>query len=82
MAFYSYGSEHGSDSFETFYANQFDCEEWNESEGLSEERGDSIYTEGWYFAFGQAGCLYDSSPFGPYQSEENAYNAAIELITE
>lgn len=33
---------------------------------------------GWYYAFGQPGCLYDSTPSGPYPSERAAKLAAVE----
>lgn len=38
--------------------------------------------EGWYFGFGQPGCLYDSEPEGPFDSAREAYEAACELCEE
>ncbi len=78
MALYRYEN----DTFEIFYANDSECEEWNLAENLSEDTGDSIYTKGYYFAFCQPGCMVDSAPFGPYESEDIAYDAAVEMIEE
>lgn len=33
---------------------------------------------GWYFAFGFPGCLWDSDPIGPFNTEQEAINAARE----
>jgi len=64
--------EHALPNVEVFYATQFDCDEWNTN--MSEEE-DFSYTPGWYYAYGFIGCLWDSEPYGPYESEEEAINA-------
>lgn len=38
--------------------------------------------EGWYFGFGQPGCLYDSEPEGPFDSAKQAYEVAREVCPE
>ena len=32
--------------------------------------------EGWYYAFGFPGCLWDGEPVGPFNTEEEALEAA------
>lgn len=70
-----------STTFETFFASQYDCDEWNNAEGLRENLGDSLYTPGYYFWFTLPGCLPDSEAFGPYSTEERAYDAAVEWLS-
>jgi hypothetical protein len=77
MAYHMHETNGHQEWFEVFYANQYDVQEWNEHEDLE---GDDAYEQGYYFAFGLPGCLYDSNPFGPYSSEESAYDAAVEWI--
>ncbi len=36
------------------------------------------YPEGWYYWFCFPGCLPDSTPFGPFKTEEQALKAAQE----
>ena len=42
------------------------------------ERGSG--EEGWFYAFGAPGCLWDSAPSGPYASREAALAAAREAV--
>ena len=37
---------------------------------------------GWYYAFGQPGCLFDSDPSGPYTTRKQAYEAARDVAEE
>jgi hypothetical protein len=78
MAYHFTETDYGKVYYEVFEANQWDCDEWNEAEGLSEDNGDTLYTPGYYFAYGQPGCLYDSAPYGPYEKYEEAIVAAEE----
>ena len=80
MAYYTIENENYTAYYELLYADQQDCDEWNEEEGLSEDNGDTLYTPGWYYAYGQPGCLYDSTPFGPYRKYEDAIVAAEQDI--
>jgi hypothetical protein len=65
--------------FEVLYANSNDCADWNESYDLVQGFDDE-YQPGWYFAFGEPGCLWDSEPFGPYPTELEAIEAAEEMV--
>jgi hypothetical protein len=49
-----------------------------EGELSDPETGDPL-PGGWFFAFGFPGCLWDSDPFGPYETEEEAIAAAREV---
>jgi hypothetical protein len=44
------------------------------SGGVIEPTGES----GFYYAYGFPGCLWDSDPYGPYNTEEEALTAARE----
>lgn len=61
---------------EVFYADWNDVWDWNDAAGLDEAEGDTLYEPGYYFAFGVPGCLWDSDPVGPYDTEEEALEAA------
>lgn len=37
---------------------------------------------GWFYAFGQPGCLYDGEPVGPFTTAKTAYEAAREVCSE
>ena len=63
------------------YMNQFECDEYNESEGLNENYGDNEYTPGYYWAVCSPGCIPDSEWFGPFSSEELAEENANEFLT-
>lgn len=40
------------------------------------------FTGGWYYAYGQIGCLWDSPAYGPYESCEAAIEAARNLAND
>lgn len=50
---------------ETFYSN-----------GTGDECSEHGWPEGWYWAAGQAGCLYDIGPEGPFKTSVEAQRAA------
>lgn len=35
------------------------------------------HDHGWYYAYGQPGCLWDSDPMGPYDTAQEAQEAAL-----
>ena len=73
------GEEHGS--FEVFYADESDCEQYTETwteEGNCSEDEESPYTPGWYWWACFPGCMPDSDPNGPYESEDAAEESAKE----
>ena len=81
MAYGQFKDEEGQEygSFEAFYADQDDCQQYMENWRLEEPRGDdeeSPYTPGWYYWACFPGCMPDSDPIGPYESEELAEQAA------
>lgn len=61
-------------------ANEYDCEDWNNAEGLRESAGDNIYVPGYYWAVCQPGCIPDSEFFGPFNNEEEAEKGAEEQL--
>lgn len=62
------------------YLNQYDCEERNQFEGLSESKGDTVYEPGYYWAVCFPGCLPDSDFYGPFASETEAESDANEHL--
>lgn len=76
--------QHQDDQFATpvwvTFLNESDCEERNGWEGLSESRGDTIYTPGYYWCVCSPGCLPDSDFHGPFRSEESAEKDADETL--
>lgn len=63
------------------YLNEFECEERNQWEGLKESMGDSVYTEGYYWAVCSPGCIPDSDFYGPFRSESAAESDAEEVLS-
>lgn len=56
---------------EVFYMDDSDCEECNTEDtavGLTERP----YTPGWYYWYCFPGCLPDSDPIGPFDTEDEA----------
>ena len=41
-----------------------------------DKQGERVYPEGFYFWYCFGGCLPDSSPFGPYKTQDDAIFAA------
>ena len=66
--------------FEVFYLSQQDCDEYNETE--LNEYFETAYIPGYYYAFGFPGCLHDSQPYGPYDSEQECIDAAESVILD
>ena len=72
--------------FETFYHEHAKSERGALNAGHKAELyGECVVDDegdcggsGWYYAFGSPGCLFDSEPMGPYDSEEAAVAAARE----
>jgi hypothetical protein len=62
------------------YLNDSDCKEFNDSEGLLESQGDTIYTAGFYWAVCHPGCIPDSDFSGPFASESVAESDAKEWL--
>lgn len=60
--------------------SQSECDEYNESENLSEDLGDTEYTPGYYWAVCSPGCIPDSEWFGPFSSEELAEENANDIL--
>lgn len=58
---------------------------WKESAREKDEETDNDWYvrwyggEGWYFAFGFPGCMNDSEPTGPFETEEEAVEYARDL---
>jgi hypothetical protein len=73
MAFYQEQNQY----FETFFLSESECEKWNENSEF-----DSEYEPGYYYWFSMPGCYPDSDAFGPYETEELAYDAAVEFIND
>ena len=48
-------------------------------ENLDHANEFTITEEGWYFWFCLPGCLPDSVPHGPFESEEEALQSAIDV---
>ena len=46
------------------------------------EEGRGFYRQGWYYWYSQVGCLPDSTPIGPFKTEQEAIDDAIEQNTE
>jgi len=47
---------------------------------VAQDDEDKFDGPGWYFWFCSPGCLPDSDPFGPYESETDAQNAARRYV--
>jgi len=62
------------------YMNQFECDEYNESEELNENYGDTEYTPGFYWCVCSPECIPDSEWFGPFDTEELAEENANEFL--
>lgn len=62
------------------YLSESDCEERNQWEGLSESKGDTVYTPGYYWAVCFPGCMPDSDFYGPFRSESAAEKDADEVL--
>jgi hypothetical protein len=58
------------------YLNEYDCDDRNNAEGLSESKGDTIYTPGYYWCVCFPGCLPESDFYGPFRSESAAESDA------
>ena len=58
---------------EVFYAGRGD---------LPADDDGTLSDAGWYFRFGFAGCIPESSPFGPYTSEAAAIAAMREVCDD
>ena len=57
--------------FELDRPKQFDLEEFG---------GDKTWLEpGWYYQYGFPGCLSESDPFGPFETEDEALEDAREF---
>jgi hypothetical protein len=79
----SNGEEYGS--FETVYMSKEDLlsdvwiDDREDDNGIDEE---TVYNIddfiGWYWVEGFPGCLWDGTPSGPYDSEDEAIEAARE----
>jgi hypothetical protein len=70
----------GAGCFEVFYATQADCVDLARPEivqGLPEDER-TTYQPGWYWWACFPGCLPDSDPVGPFQSENDATSNALE----
>lgn len=56
------------------------------STGLGNEQLEIFYDDnapyysepGYYYAFGQPGCLFDGNPIGPFNTELEEYNDAVD----
>lgn len=74
MAFY----DHKNCTFEIIHFNQTECDELNGQSDLS--YAESGYTPGYYWWFSMPGCLPDSEPYGPYETDEHALIDAEQTI--
>ena len=76
--------QHNDNEFATpvriTFLNEYDCDDLNQNEGLSESKGDTIYTPGYYWCVCFPGCLPESDFNGPFRSEESAEKDAEESI--
>lgn len=63
------------------WVSKNEAAEWNKSAGLGTFEGDAIYTEGFYWAYCQPGCIPDSEFFGPFKTEEEAEKDATEVLS-
>lgn len=65
---------------EIFYVDKTMADEWNEynNDWSSSTMEMTDYTPGYYYQFCFPGCLPDSEPYGPYETEEDAIEAARE----
>ena len=70
MAYY----DHNSVSFETIYLTDSECKEFNE------QYEDDNYTAGFYWWFTLPGCMPDSDPYGPFESDTEAIVDAESVI--
>jgi hypothetical protein len=63
---------HALPDVEVFYDKEgnFGCFNFDDDGSFSSSLG-----PGWYYAYGQIGCLWDSDPVGPFASEEAAIKA-------
>lgn len=61
---------------EVFYADEDTIEIWNDER--CNEYDAMAYTEGWYYWLCLPGCLPDSEPIGPFETEEEALDDAKE----
>lgn len=52
---------------------------WNVIDGVN-TRGYGTLKEGFYYAFGLPGCLWDSDPIGPFETYELALEDARESV--
>ena len=72
-------------SFELFYADEQVIYDWNQNVLAIDELYETNYYEedkyeiGWYYQFGFPGYMPDSVPYGPFNTEEEAYNDAVEF---
>ena len=79
MSYYQFQDEDGNEygSYETFYADQAQIDEWRknslESEDLTAEEAAETWEPGWYWWSCFPGCLPESDwPNGPFESEDDA----------
>ena len=62
--------EHALPDVEVFYWNKADAADYNDISMLAND--DDKYTAGWYWQSCFPGCLPDSDPIGPFETEAEA----------
>jgi len=64
---------HALPNVEIFYLTSVAAHLMNKDADADYEPGErGLYTEGWYYAFGLPGCLWDGEPEGPFETREEA----------
>lgn len=64
---------HALPNVEIFYVDATAAHERNKDFDADYECGErGRYEEGWYYAFGFPGCLWDGEPEGPFETEADA----------
>jgi len=64
---------HALPNVEVFYLTATAAHNMNRDADADYECGERArYTEGWYYAFGFPGCLWDGEPEGPFETKAEA----------
>ncbi len=66
---------HALPDVEVFHLSHAEAMRINRDNGRADTDSDGWITEGWYYCYCLPGCLPDSEPYGPYDTEQDAINA-------